>query len=279
MEKLRKCFVEYDMTWPRVLLLALGTAMWTAAMAAIPLLNDTSFEDISVTFEWWFLFAVFIVVNCKKWWEASLKCFVFFLVSQPLIYLFQVPFSSQGWGLFGYYRYWFILTLLTLPGAAVAYQLKRKSWLSIAVLCVATGYLTWQGATYFHSAALRFPRHLLSGVFCLALAVFFVFVLLDNKKQRIAALAIPLIIFAAAMLWNFLPGGGSTMMLSLDEGEWTYTVDDASIADITVEDGNTITITGKKNGSAIIDFENADGTVRSYCIVVNGKSLMVSPVD
>ena len=267
------------MTWPRVLLLALVTAVWTAAMAAIPFLSDTSFEDISVTFEWWFLFAVFIVVNCKKWWEASLKCFVFFLVSQPLIYLFQVPFASLGWGLFGYYRYWFILTLLTLPGAAVAYQLKRKNWLSVAVLCVATGYLAVQSAMYFHSAALRFPRHLLSAVFCLALAVFFVLVLLDEKKQRIAALAIPLIVFAAAMVWNFLPVGGSSMTLMLDEGEWAYTVDDASIADITVEDGNTITITGKKNGSAIIDFENADGAVRSYCIVVNGRNLMVNPID
>lgn len=279
MKNLKKYFGEFDMTWPRVLLLALGTAVWTAAMAAIPLLNDTSFEDISVTLEWWFLFAVFIIVNCKKWWEASLKCFVFFLVSQPLIYLFQVPFSLQGWGLFGYYRYWFILTLLTLPGAAVAYQLKRKNWLSVAVLCVATGYLAIQSAMYFHSASLRFPRHLLSAVFCLALAVFFVLVLLDNKKQRIAALAIPLIIFAAAAVWNFLPGGGSTMGLTLEEGEWTYTIDDTSIADITVEDGNAFTITGKKNGSAIIDFENSDGTVRSYCIVVNGKSLMVNPID
>lgn len=278
MEKLKKHFGEFDMTWPRVLLLALGAAVWTAAMAAIPLLNDTSFEDISVTFEWWFLFAVFIVVNCKKWWEASLKCFVFFLVSQPLIYLFQVPFSTQGWGLFGYYRYWFIFTLLTLPGAAVAYQLKRKNWLSVAVLCVATGYLAFQSAMYFHSAALRFPRHLLSAVFCLALAVFFVFVLLDEKKHRIAALAVPLIIFAAAMVWNFLPGGGSMTGLTLSEGEWTYTIDDTSIADITVEDGNDFTITGKKNGSAIIDFENTDGTVQSYCIVVNGRSLMVNPV-
>ena len=279
MKNLKKYFGEFDMTWPRVLLLALGTAVWTAAMAAIPLLNDTSFEDISVTFEWWFLFAVFIVVNCKKWWEASLKCFVFFLVSQPLIYLFQVPFSTQGWGLFGYYRYWFIFTLLTLPGAAVAYQLKRKNWLSVAVLCVATGYLAFQSAMYFHSAALRFPRHLLSAVFCLALAVFFVLVLLDNKKQRIAALAIPLIVFAAAMVWNFLPGEGSMTGLTLSEGEWTYTIDDTSTADITVEDGNDFTITGKKNGSAIVDFENADGTVQSYCIVVNGRSLMVNPVD
>ena len=267
------------MTWPRVLLLALVTAVWTAAMAAIPLFNDTSFEDISVTLEWWFLFAVFIIVNCKVWWEASLKCFVFFLVSQPLIYLFQVPFSPQGWGLFGYYLYWFIFTLLTLPGAAVAYQLKRKNWLSVAVLCVATGYLVIQSAMYFHSASLRFPRHLLSAVFCLALAVFFVLVLLDDKKQRIAALAIPLIVFAAAMIWNFFPGGGSMTGLTLSTGEWTYTIDDTSIADITVEDSNAFTITGKKNGSAIVDFTNTDGTVQSYCIVVNGKNIMVNPIN
>ena len=31
---------------------------------------------------------------------CAAKVFVFFLISQPLIYLFQVPFSQDGWGLF-----------------------------------------------------------------------------------------------------------------------------------------------------------------------------------
>ena len=277
MNKIRTCFGNLTMTWPRVLLLAVCTAIYTAAVAAIPFFNDTSFEDISVTFEWWFLFAIFIVVNCQKWQEASLKCFVFFLVSQPLIYLLQVPFSSQGWGLFRYYRYWFFFTLLTLPGAAIAYQLKRKNWLSVIVLSVATGYLSYQSALYFHSAAMRFPRHLLSALFCLALAVFFVFVLLDEKKHRIAALLIPLLIFAAAMFWNFNVSG--SMELFIDEGEWTCTIDDASIADVTVTDGNRVTITGRKNGSAIIDLTNTDGTVQSFCIVVNGSNIMANPIN
>ncbi len=41
--------------------------------------------------------------------------FFFFLISQPLIYLLQVPFSSMGFELFIYYKYWFIWTLLTIP--------------------------------------------------------------------------------------------------------------------------------------------------------------------
>lgn len=60
-----------------------------------------------------------IMANCQKPLESACKTFVFFLISQPLIYLLQVPFSSMGWGLFGYYWNWFIWTLLTFPMAFV----------------------------------------------------------------------------------------------------------------------------------------------------------------
>ena len=278
--KLKRLFGEWNMTWPRVLLLAVAAAVYTAVVNLIPALQDTSFQDIAVTFEWWFLFAVFIIVNCKTWWEASLKCFVFFLVSQPLIYLIEVPFSSMGWGLFGYYGYWFRITLLTLPGAAIAFLVKKKNWLSVLVLSVATGYLAFQSVYYFRAAADRFPRHLLSAVFCLALALFFIFVLLDTKKHRAAALGI----FAAVLLvcggvTVARNAGGVTQEIDLGDGPWVCISPEDAIVDVAFSDESHALVTSQRSGWTTVDFQNDDGSVISYNIVVDGRSMAISPID
>ena len=200
MGKAKKLFGETKMTWKRVILLAVITAAFTALVLCLEFLDNTSFQDIGISFECWFLFAIYIIVNCDKWYEASLKTFVFFLISQPLIYLLQVPFSWLGWGIFQYYKTWFIFTLLTLPGAAIAFLLKKKNWLSVAVLAVPTGFLANACVGYGARAYRSFPHHLLSSAFCLALGIFFVIVLLDEKKHKIAQfiymaimIAIPLV--------------------------------------------------------------------------------------
>ncbi|MEK5186196.1 hypothetical protein [Solibacillus sp. FSL W7-1324] len=96
MSGIKKYFGQFTMTWPRVIFFALFTAVYTALINQVSLLKDTSFQDIAIYVDWWILFAVFIIVNCEKWWEAALKCFVFFLVSQPLIYLIEVPFLTSS---------------------------------------------------------------------------------------------------------------------------------------------------------------------------------------
>ncbi len=78
-------------------------------------------------------FAVIIMSNCKKPLESALKTFAFFLISQPLIYLLQVPFSPMGWGLFSYYPYWFYWTLATFPMAFVGWFIQKKNWLSVLI--------------------------------------------------------------------------------------------------------------------------------------------------
>ena len=108
------------MSWPVVIAMAVALGVWTALMAML-VPDGNSFHDIAVTAEWWVLPAIIIIVNCKKPWEAALKVFAFFLVSQPLVYLIQVPFNSMGWGLFQYYPYWFKITLLTLPGGFIGW--------------------------------------------------------------------------------------------------------------------------------------------------------------
>ena len=278
MQKIKKLFGEFNMTWPKVIIFALITAVYTALINQVHPLYDTSFQDIAIAFECWFLFAIFIIVNCKTWWEASLKTFVFFLISQPLIYLIEVPFSPMGFGIFKYYKYWGIITILTLPGAAIAFLLKKKNWLSVLVLSVCTGYLGYMVIDYGRTAKGNFPHHLLSAIFCFALAVFLIFVLLDEKKHRIAALAIFAAVIIGSAVFIHLNNPG-TAEINLGEGKWSYTIEDESFFDVEIDEENNAVVTAKKSGSTYLVFTKEDGTEEEYYVTVSGGGVTINQFD
>lgn len=271
-----KFFSNQKMPWIKVIILAVASAVITAVLNLIPALHNTSFQDIAVNLECWILFAVFIIVNCRKWWEASLKTFVFFLLSQPLIYLIQVPFSSIRFGLFNYYKYWFIVTVLTLPGAAIAYQVKRKDWLATAVLSVATGFLGYSTATYFWRTKADFPYHLISMCFCVILALFLIFALLDKKSHRLASVLV-VVIAAAITLYVFKPT--TEQAITLDEGSWTYVIEDPEIADVEIKDDNSVVFSAKSKGTSLVTFTNENGEITEYYVTVSGGSIIATPFD
>ena len=271
-EKIRPYFGDWGMPWRRVLLLAGITAVWTALVCVIPFLKETSFHDIAVNLECWILFAVLIVVNCKKGWEAALKCFVFFLVSQPLIYLLQVPFSSQHWQIFSYYRYWFVITLLTLPGGAIAFLVKKKNWLSAAVLTVATGFLGIMAVEYVRSVIVNFPFHLLSALFCLGLMILFPILLLNRKAHRLAVL-----LLSAAILIGYaaLTMPEYTKEFELGPGDWSVELSDDSVVSVEIE-GSRAVIRTKHLGSALLTFTEAGGEVRLCDATVSSGGIWLS---
>lgn len=275
MTKLRKFFGEINMTWIKVIIFAVITAVYTALINVIPFFKDTSFQDIAVNLECWILFALLIITNCKKWWEASLKCFVFFLISQPLIYLIEVPFVDLGWKIFMYYKYWAIITVLTLPGTAVAFLLKKKNWLSVAVLAVANGYLAYACIKYFRSTVSYFPHHLLSVVFCLALAIFFVLIFFDEKKHRIVSFAL----IAAVMAATFIITIPNTKEISLGDGEWQCTIEDENIVKVEMPDRNHAEISPKHKGGTYVTFKNSDGTVKEFYATVSGGDVWVDSLE
>ena len=110
---MKKIFGELNITWKKLIILSIIFGVYPAIMALLPITKDTSFRDIAISFEVWILLGILIITNSKSPKESALKCFIFFLISQPLIYLVQVPFSHLGWQLFGYYKTWFIWTLFT----------------------------------------------------------------------------------------------------------------------------------------------------------------------
>ena len=101
------------MTWIKVILFAVIAGVYTGLVMLVPALEGTSFQDIGELYEWWVIFAVIVVVNCKKNWEAMLKCFVFFLISQPIVFAVEVLFNHiTADQAIQYYRIWLIPSVL-----------------------------------------------------------------------------------------------------------------------------------------------------------------------
>ena len=195
-----KLFGGIDMKWWKVIAFAAATALVTFLFLVIPLFEQTSFVRMGETFEAWIFFAVIIMSNCKRPLESALKTFVFFLVSQPLIYLFQVPFSSMGWGLFGYYRYWFIWTMLTFPMAFVGWFIRKKNWLSLLILLPVLGFLIFTSYNSFMFAFRHFPYQLFTAIFCLAQVILYLYVFTPKLWQRLVGFLVPL---AAVIIIHF----------------------------------------------------------------------------
>ena len=190
---MKKLFGGINLTWKKLILFAIIAGIYTAIMALIPITKDTSFRDIAIQFEWWILFGIIIISNSKSPLDSSLKCFVFFLISQPLVYLIQVPFSSMGWSLFGYYKYWFYWTIACLPMGYIGYYIKKKNWLSVIILSPMIVFLTYLGLGYINNAIQSFPHHLLSGISCFLIIIAVVLCLFDKKKLRLVSFGIALI--------------------------------------------------------------------------------------
>lgn len=232
-----KLYGGLPMSWPAVILFAVGTAVLTAVFLIVPIFKDTSFERMGVTFEAWIIFAVLIMANCKQPLESALKTFVFFLVSQPLIYLFQVPFSYMGWSLFGYYRTWFIWTLLTFPMAWVGWYITKRNWWSLLILTPVLLLLSIEGVGCFRFAAAHFPRLLVAALFCLGQVLLYLTVFTETRLQKLTGLLLPLAAALVILLARPQVDLTSTMFLPDDPiltEEAVVTVEDTQLAEISV---------------------------------------------
>ena len=187
---MKKIFGGINLTWKKLIIFAIITAVYTVIMTIIPITKDTSFRDIVATLEWWILFGIIIICNSKSPKDSALKCFTFFLISQPLIYLLQVPFSWQGWNLFSYYKYWFIWTIATIPMGYIGYYIKKDNILSIIILLPMLILLAIIGIGFFSSTLENFPHHLLSSIFCFIAIILIILGVLNKKKNIIISFAI-----------------------------------------------------------------------------------------
>lgn len=205
---LKRLFGDTNMTWPRVILFAIVAGLYTGAVMLIPFLKDTSFQDIGINYEWWVIFAIIIVVNCKKGWEAMLKCFVFFLVSQPLVYIVEIiagslPFD-MGWS---YYRsIWLPMTMLTLPGGFIAYFCQKQNALGATILGLGNTIQAVLAVYYLGMAIKNFPHHILSALVCLGSIIVMSISIQKEGKNRLIAILLPIMLTATLLLLIKLTG-------------------------------------------------------------------------
>ncbi len=215
MQTMRKLFGGLSMTWRAVIIFALAAGAVTGIVAVLPFTENTSFRDIAISYEWWLIFAFVIASNCSKVWESALKVFVFFLISQPLCYAVEVIICTLAPGLtsnpltfdmavYYYKSIWGPMTLLTLPGGAIAYFITKQNVLGSVILglgCAIQAIL----AFYYGSMMLQNPPyHLLTTIVCVVSILVMIFAMQkDNKRRAIAlgvtvAAAIIVVVFLAA---------------------------------------------------------------------------------
>ena len=193
---MKKIFGELKMNWLTVIVFAIVTGVYTGIVMSISAFENTSIQDIGVTYEWWVIFAVIIVVNCEKSWEAALKCFVFFVISQPVIYAVEVLAGhlTLEMAIFYYRQMWMGMTLLTLPGGFIAYFCKKQNLLGAIILGIGNTIQAVMGAYYASQAISSFPNHLLSAIVSFASILVMSFYIQKQKVYSLISVIMPLVI-------------------------------------------------------------------------------------
>lgn len=223
MEKLKKLFGGIDLTWKKLIIFAIIAGTYTVIMAMLPIAKNTSFSDLTVTFEVWILCGIFIIMNSKSAKDSAIKCFVFFLISQPLVYLIQDVINHSQLFI-TYYKYWFMWTIATIPMGFIGYYMKKDKWWGLLILTPILIMLGEELGRYISSTMFSFPRHLLTTIFCIATLIIYPLAIFDNKKIKIVGVTISSLIIIAMIILSFLnPPVYSTDILA--DGE-EYQFDD-----------------------------------------------------
>lgn len=221
---MKKVFGGINLTWPKIIIMAIIVGIYTAIMSMLPIAKDTSFSDLTVTFEVWIFFGIFIIMNSKSAKDSALKCFIFFLISQPLVYLVQDIINHSNL-FFTYYRFWIIWTIACIPMGFVGYYMKKDKWWGLLILVPMLLLTGEECAGYFSKTMFSFPRHLLTTIFCISALIVYPLAIFNNKKVKIVGVVISvLLIILIALVCIIKPPIYSTYILSNEE---KYQFDDS----------------------------------------------------
>lgn len=262
------------MTWKKLIIFAVCSGVYTSVMAMLPVVQNTSFRDLTETFEVWILFAIFIIMNSKSVKDSALKCFVFFLISQPLVYIVQdiINYSNL---FMTYYRFWVLWTIACLPMGFIGYYMKKDKWHGVVILTPILILLGFMLNKYLSETLFYFPRHLLTTIFCVATLLLYPLVIFKDRKLNIAGIIISsLIIIVMTFLSLKTPIVYSTYVLS-DGDEYhfdnTYTVylADEKYGDVNIQydaslETYTIHADFKHAGETELVIEEPDGRTKKY---------------
>ena len=225
MEKIKKLFGGINLNWKKLIIFAVIAGVYTGVMAMLPITKNTSFADISISFEVWILFGILIIMNSKSAKDSALKCFIFFLISQPLVYLTQDIVNHSSLFL-TYYRFWIIWTICTIPMGFIGYFMKKDKWWGLAILTPMLIFLGVHYSGFLGETMFYFPYHLLSTLFCIVTLVLYPICIFNNKKVKITGLIISFVIIMAMTFISFANNTTYNTTLLISDSETGKVFDD-----------------------------------------------------
>lgn len=185
---LRKSFysVENNASWKFVIVSAIICGCFTGIILNLEsVLIGTSIFNIGTDFEFWIFAAIIIIMGCDKPLEAGVKTFVFFLISQPLVFFVKAPFSTLGLGVFKDYKGWFIWTLFTFSGAMIGWNINKKNWLSVIIYMFAVFLLSMEFGTHFSVFIRNMLYQILSLLFIVVQLIYYGMSFTDKKLRTV----------------------------------------------------------------------------------------------
>ena len=225
MKALEKAFGGINLTWKKLIPFAILAGIYTAIMAMLPIAKDTSFADISITFEVWILFGILIIMNSKSAIDSALKCLVFFLISQPLVYVIQDVINHSN--LFAtYYKNWVIWTICTFPMGFIGYFMKKDKWWGLVILAPMLLFLGIHYSGFLNQTRYNFPYHLLSTIFCVITLLLYPISIFKNKKIKIAGTVISILILVIMTALAFLQSTSYNTTVLINGGDAGAVFDD-----------------------------------------------------
>lgn len=287
---MKKLFGGINLTWKMVIISAVVIGVSVGLLNSVPQLYDTTITDIATYFDFWIFCGLFIVMNSKSNMDSALKCFVFFLISQPLIYLVEVPFNSLGWGLFVYYKTWFIWTILTIPMGYIGYYIKKDKWYSLLIL-VPLLLLLGSGINItITNFKYSFPKHVINLLFIIASFIMYPILLFNDKKIKLAGLIISIVIM---LIFGIGPIVNSstydTTIKCSDENivfDDTYKayLEDKSFGTLDISYNKDIEVycidaSFKKQGDTRVILEDSAGNKEDYDIHIGKNTFSVKGLD
>lgn len=273
---MKKLFGGINLTWTKLIIMSVIMGIYTAVVAMIPTLHDTSFCDLTISFEVWILFGILIIMNSSSAKDSALKCFVFFLISQPLVYLIQDVINHSSLFM-TYYKYWFIWTIACIPMGFIGYYMKKNKWWGLLILTPILLLLGKHYGDYLSQTMFSFPRHLLTTVFCFVTLIIYPVAIFKDKKIKISGVIISVIIIIVMSVLNIMkPPVYSTEIMGNNEehsfdGTYKVYLKDNSYGDLKIEKiaGEwMIHAEFKKAGKTEFTLESSDGNKRVYDLTI-----------
>ena len=284
---IRKIFGGIRLTWPGLVTAAVLSSAVTAAAALIQVFRNTSFFAVSATPEIWILLCILIIMNSRSNLDSALKCLAFFLISQSLAFLFQVPFSPLGWALIGYYRCRFIVALFSFPTGYIGYWIKMGKWWGYLILLpmiVLTGY---SYLMYFSEFQFSMPRYILIALFCACAIILYPAGLFEDRRIRIFGTAFgaaAVAVLTAVCLLN-PPVLSAEIAANGDDiafdGSYSVSLSDGGFGDVEIryEDsigGHVLHADLRRAGDAVLTLVSPDGERTEYALHIERNGVEIS---